>query len=124
MLSGEIYQVIFDEISEYLPNFWEKLIVYLEHGQESYSYSFYVKENGKYIKCFDLKEISEDKMYASFARIEKIVSEERKKFCKEVWSNLTMVVNSDGKMKMDFDYTDLSLGNYEYKKNWKEKYLQ
>ena len=124
MLNDKVYQGIFDEIIDYLPDSWQEVVVYLEHGEDSYSYSFYVKENGKYIKCYDIKGISENKLYESFARIEKMISVERVKMSGDVWSNMTMVVSSSGKMITDFDYTDLSLGNYSYKKSWKKKYLK
>lgn len=122
MLNDKIYQLIFDELLKYLPTDWEKLIVYLEHGEEAYSYSFYVEENGVYTKCFDIKDISEEELFASFAKIEKEVSAERNKQS-NAWSNMTMIVEATGKMKTDFDYTDLSVGSYQYNKNWKKKYL-
>lgn len=121
MMNDKIYQMIFDELSVFLPPEWTKLVVYLEHGEEAYSYSFYVKVGRNYVKCFDL-DISENKLFAAFARIEKKVSKERSKLDK-CWSNMTMVVDGEGNMKTAFDYTDLSRGNYQYKKAWKKKYL-
>lgn len=121
MMNDKIYQLIFDEVSDFLPEEWTDLIVYLEHGEEAYSYCFYVKTHGKYIKCFDLN-IPEEKLLSAFARIEKKVSTERNKLDK-CWSNMTMIIDGNGNMKTDFDYTDLSRGNYQYKKAWKKKYL-
>lgn len=110
--------MIYDELSKYLPDLWERLVVYLEHGEYSYAYSFYVKEQGKYVKCFDIEDISEEELYKSFVTIEKEISDEGSRQKGELWSNMTMVVESNGKMKTDFDYTDLSIGNYRYKKKW------
>lgn len=121
MMNDKIYQIIFDEISQFLPNEWSKLIVYLEHGKEAYSYSFYVKIKDDYVKCFDLG-IPESELFSAFSRIEKQVSKERSQLEKP-WTNMTMVVDSDGNMKTNFDYTNLSHGNYQYKKAWKNKYL-
>lgn len=121
MMNEKIYQMIFDEVSAFLPSEWSDVVIYLEHGEEAYSYSFYVKVDGKYIKCFDLG-VSENKMLTAFARIEKKVSKERSKLDK-CWSNMTMIVDNEGNMKTAFDYTDLSRGNYQYKKDWKKKYL-
>ena len=59
----------------------------------------------------------------AFKNIDSFVSKARAKE-KEPWSNMTMVVESDGSMHTDFDYTDLSEGNYKYKKSWKAKYLK
>lgn len=122
MLNESVYQLIYDEISDFLPASWEKIVVYLEHGEDSYSYSFYVKNNNEYKKCFDLENISEEKLLSSFARIEKVIAKERKKE-KNVWSNMTMIIDKKGALKVDFDYTDLSDGTYQYKKEWKKKYL-
>ena len=123
MLNNKTYQLIFDEIIDFLPDDWEKLVVYLEHGEESYSYSFYVKSNGEYTKCFDLQNIYEKDLLSAFSEIEKNVSEERNNSKDELWSNMTMVIDNKGNMKTDFDYSDLSGGNYHYKESWKKKYL-
>lgn len=123
MLNEKIYQLIFSEIEGFLPDAWERLVVYLEHGEDSYSYSFFVKIRKKYIKCFDLKGVTESEIMDAFSRIEKTVSAARAKSKTELWSNMTMVVESTGKMKTFFDYTDLSMGSYQYKKDWKKTYL-
>lgn len=122
MMDNKIYQMIFDEISGFLPSVWDKVVIYLEHGEDSYSYSFFVKEKDEYIKCFDLNNLSEEELFAAFSRIEIKVSAERSKM-KDCWSNMTMVVDNSGAMRTEFDYTDLSSGNYQYKKLWKKKYL-
>lgn len=121
MVNEKIFQTIFDELSKFLQNKWERLVIYLEHGEEAYSYLFYVKEEGKYSQCFDLG-FSEKEILKSFSKIEKIVSKERDGM-NEKWTNMTMVIDDKGNMKTDFDYTDLSEGNYRYKKEWKKKYL-
>lgn len=123
MMNDKIYQLIFDKLAKHLPNYWDRLVVYLEHGEDSYSYSFFVKSGNKYTKCFDLKGIDEETLMTSFAQIEKAVTAERAKSKTELWSNMTMVIDANGKMKTDFDYTDLSNGSYQYKKNWKKAYL-
>lgn len=122
MISEKIYQSIYDELDKYLITGWDKLIVYLEYGKASYSFSFYVKTDGKYIKCYDLPEVSEDDIAASFKKIDKLVAKGRKK-SKDEWSNMTVIIEKTGKMHADLDYTDLSEGTYQFKKSWKKKYL-
>lgn len=121
-MDEKIFQIIFDEVAAFLPNQWSEVVIYLEHGEEAYSYSFYVKVNGKFVKCYDIEGISENELFSAFSKIEKSVSEARSKM-DNCWSNMTMVVKRDGTMKTEFDYTDLSSGNYQYKKLWKKKYL-
>ena len=123
MINNRIYQEIFDELGKYLPSRWEKLIVYLEFGNASYSFSFFVKTSGAYVKCFDIPGVDEKDLDASFKRINEMVSKERAKEKGDIWSNMTMSVSATGDMHTDFDYTDLSGGTYQFKKDWKKKYL-
>ena len=122
MINEKIYQNIYDELDEYLISGWDKLIVYLEYGKASYSFSFYIKADGKYVKCYDLPGVSEEKLAESFKKIDKVLEKERKE-SKGNWSNMTVIVEKSGKMHANLDYTDLSEGTYQFKKNWKKKYL-
>lgn len=124
MINDKIYQGIYDEISKYLTPGWEKLVVYLEYGNASYSFSFYVKTKEGYTKCFDLPDVSEKALDASFKEINKLVSGERNKEKDALWTNMTMIVTANGNMHTDLDYTDLSDGVYQFKKDWKKKYLK
>ncbi|WP_036611898.1 immunity protein YezG family protein [Oribacterium sp. P6A1] len=122
-MNEKVYQKIFDEIGQYLVDGWSKLVVYLEYGAGSYSFAFYEKIEGKYIKCFDLEDVSEKSLLKTFQDIDKVVCKERAK-AKEEWTNMTMTVTDKGDMHVDYDYTDFSQGNYKYQKAWKEKYLK
>ena len=122
MINEKVYQGIYDELSKYLTKGWEKMVVYLEYGNASYTFSFFVKDKEGYTKCFDLPGLKEKDLDASFKKIDALVSKERNKE-KQPWSNMTMIIGKDGDMHSDFDYTDLSEGTYQYKKNWKKKYL-
>ena len=123
MMNEKVYQAIFNEIAPFIPEGWTKLVVYLEYGEDSYSFSFYYKDGKKYTKCFNIQNISEDALFAAFKKIDKVIAPERKKTKGDLWSNMTMLVDSDGNMHTDFDYTDLSSGTYQFKKAWKKKYL-
>ncbi len=123
MMNEKVYQAIFNTIAPFLPESWTKLVVYLEYGEDSYSFAFFYSDGKKYIKCFDIPKITEKSLFASFNKIDKIVAPERKKIRGDIWSNMTMIVDSNGNMHTDFDYTDLSSGTYQFKKAWKKKYL-
>ena len=123
MINDKIYQAIFDELSKYLISGWNKLIVYLEYGAASYSFAFYIQAGDKYIKCYDIPDISEKELAKSFSNIDKLVSKERDRENDKLWTNMTMTVTKTGRMHTDFDYTDLSEGTYQFKKDWKKKYL-
>ena len=121
-MNEKIFQKIFDEIEKFLPQKWDKLVVYLEYLEGAYSFSFFVKQGKDYVKCYDIAEIDEDALMQAFKNIDIVVNIERKSE-KENWTNMTMVVKPDGDMHTDFDFTDLSEGSYRYKKEWKAKYL-
>lgn len=123
MMNEMVYQNIYEELNKYLMPGWEKLVVYLEYGNASYSFSFFVKNGEAFLKCYDIQGVSEDELAKSFKKIDNLVSKERDKQ-KDVWTNMTMIVDDEGNMHTDYDYTDLSEGTYQFKKNWKKKYLQ
>ena len=124
MVDDKVYQRIYDKLDEFLLPGWGKLIVYLEYGKESYTFSFYEKIKKRFINGYDLPGVTEEKIDASFREIDKLILKERKKEKNNLWTNMTMIVTSTGNMKADFDYTDLSEGTYLYKKNWKKRYLK
>ena len=124
MIEKKTYQKIYDELYMYLTSDWEKLIVYLEYGEGSYTYSFYEKTKFGYINGYDLPAVSERAIDNSFKKIDKLVLKERENDKDDQWTNMTMVVTKTGDMHTDFDYTDLSEGKYQFKKKWKKKYLK
>ena len=121
MMNDKVFQKILDEISPYFYEDWEQVVFYCEYGVTTYSMSFYLKVGKDYIKCYDMDGITDDQLYKSFKKIDNFISKEQKE---EQWTNMTMVVSSDGKMKTEFDYTDLSTSAYQYKRDWKKKYLK
>lgn len=123
MLNNAIYQKIFDKVSKYLWNDWNKLVVYLEYGDGSYSFTFYIKDNENYINCFDIPGVSEDELFNTFSEIDGIVSPERDKL-DAPWRDMTMIVDSDGDMHTDFRYADNVEDVIEYRQNWKKIYLK
>lgn len=122
MINNELYQKIFDEIDKYLPSEWNKLVAYFEYGEESYSFEFYVKVKETFIKCYDLPDVSEEDLFVSFKAIDKLIVPQRTG--NQKWTNMTMVVDNEGNMHTDFDYTDLNDCAYQYMKDWKSKYLK
>lgn len=122
MMDEKVYQNIYDELSGYMKSDFSKLVVYLEYGENSYSFSFYLKKGNEYIKCYDLEGVSESDLEKTFTKIDSFVVPERAKE-KHPWSTMTMIVDKDGNMHADFDYTDLSNGTFQYKKEWKKRYL-
>lgn len=121
-MNEDIFQEIYEELADFFPTEWEKVIIYLEYGVNSYSFSFYVKQNDEYIKCYDIPGLDEKALMKSYNKIDKLVFAERISE-NMTWTNMTMVISSSGDFSTDYDYTDLSEDGYNYKKSWKKKYL-
>ena len=124
MTNERIYQKIYDQIKGFLPANWTRVIVYLEYGIDSYSVSFYVRIGDRFIKCYDLPGIDEEELINAFRQIDKTVLGEREKTNGDPWSNMTMIIEKDGRMHADYDYTDLQSDAYNYSKAWKLKYIK
>ena len=59
-----------------------------------------------------------------FMNIDKIIKVERDKLDdKSKWSVMTMIVDADGNMKTEFDYSDISEDSIGYEQNWRKKYI-
>ena len=122
MIDDKVFQTIIDEIISYFPENWKETVVYFEYGKASYTIDFFVKVNDEWVKCYDIPDISDKKLEKSFSKIDACVS----KMCrcgKDKWSTMTLTIERDGNFRSFMDYTDLSEGNYTYRKEWKKKYL-
>ena len=124
MSDSRMFQEVFDRLDAVIPDGWDKLVFYAEYDGPSYSMEYYVKTGKTYIKCFDISGLSRSDLLDAFSAIDKIISAERKGLSgSDLWSNMTMVVQSSGKVKVDFGYEDLTEAAYAHKQAWKNKYL-
>lgn len=124
-MNEKIYGIIANEILKITSSNWKEIIFYGEFGEGSYEFEYYVNlGDNKFVKCFNLKDVSMMDILNLFKNINNIISEERKKISKDkLWTNCTLKFNKEGRFKMDFDYTDLSQNSYVYHEVWKYKYL-
>ncbi|SHM97459.1 Protein of unknown function, DUF600 [Anaerosporobacter mobilis DSM 15930] len=125
MNDNEMFQYIWDNISDLIPSKWESVVFYAEYGQESFSMEYFVEqEKGSYKKCFQLDNIDRKIMLERFLNIDKYINHIRNQLAnKEKWSNMTLRISNSGEIKADYDYSDLAEQAYEHKKRWEERYL-
>lgn len=125
-MDNKIFQKIFDILQPVLPNGWKKMVLFVGYTAGSYTMKYYTCDNqGRFTDCFSQSVINRTQLIKLFMSIDKAVSPERKKLNeKNKWSVLTMIVTDDGKMKTDFDYTDISDNAIAYEQSWKEKYIK
>ncbi len=124
-MSNEIFQKIFDILNPTLPTKWKKMIFYVAYYKGSYSMKYYTSDKeGLFIDCFSQKGANKAMLIKIFININKMLMEERNALAdKDKWSVMTMIVDSNGSIKAEFDYTDISEEPIEYEKKWKETYI-
>jgi len=124
-MNESIFQSVFDELQDFLPENWKKIILYAGYAGDSYSMKFYTDcGEGVFMDCFSQKGANKAQLIKLFMKIDRILSSERKKLgADNRWSVLTMIVDEGGSMKTEFDYTDISENMIAYEQEWKKRYL-
>ena len=124
-MNSDIFQNTFDLLLDYLPTDWNKLIFYAAYTNGSYSMKYFTKsEDSGWIDCFSQKDITRSDLIKLFIKINNSLSKERNDLSdKDRWTVLTMIVDSNGNMTSEFDYTDISDCEIEYERDWGKKYL-
>jgi uncharacterized protein (TIGR01741 family) len=128
----QIYQQIATTLVNIVPEEWEKIFLYAEfrEGYRKMFFYYYPQSRKKPVYSLDIPEIfniSEDdfddlenELYNSFARLWEEFREQEQ----EQWTNLTFMLDSTGKMKINYDYEDISeLSPVEKQDKWEAEYL-
>jgi uncharacterized protein (TIGR01741 family) len=129
---NKIYEKIADNLNQSIPEEWDKVYMYgevNEHMQNAFFY-YYPSNSDKPVYSLDIPElfeIPENKVNDLRHKLLEIIEElwnEFKNNGQEPWTNFTFVLESNGKFKIDYDYTDLSEASpREQRWIWKYKYL-
>lgn len=125
-MNETMYQSIFEEIQDYLPDSWTKVVFMAGYTEGSYNMKFYVSDDGKsFVDCFSLKNCTKAQLIKLFMGIDKLLSKERKHLAdKDRWTVMTLSAHSDGRFKASFDYENISENFLTYEKEWKKHYLK
>lgn len=128
----QLFQKIASKIYEIIPEDWDKVYLFSqvnEHASEVYFY-YYPKGKSKPIYLFDIIELFEyeekefDQLRYDLVNYFEELWQEFRNNGQEEWTNLTLILESTGKFKVDYDYTDLSdVDDYEQQLIWEYKYL-
>ena len=110
-MNEKLFQNVLEQIQEYLPADWRKMVFFAGYTEGSYSMKFYCNDHrGSYIDCFSLTGIKRTKLIKTFMDIDKILARERARLEREFrWTVFTMMVDSEGNMKTEFDYDELKM---------------
>lgn len=124
-MDNQVFQNIFDILKPALAKKWENMILFIAYTKGSYTMKYYTKDKGAYVDCFKDNTIDRNKLIKLFIEIDKILSKQRNLLAeKDKWTVMTMIVDSKGNMKSEFDYEDISDNAIEYERKWKEKYIK
>lgn len=125
-MSEIIYQKVFDEIQNDLPEGWTRMVFFVAYTEGSYSMKYYYRLDGEgYLDCFSQSGSKMSQLINKFMTIDKILSEERNMLPEEKrWTVMTMVVDANGSFKTEYDYCDVSENMITYERTWENRYLQ
>ncbi|SDD76486.1 conserved hypothetical protein [Bhargavaea beijingensis] len=127
-----LYTYIANTVLEMIPGKWDWIKLYAEYWDGYYKCYFYYSPagSGEHVYSLDIPnqyEVSQE----TFDRLDeqlygyiKALWNEFKNQGETAWTNLTLSLQNDGKMKIDYDYSDLSdLNPLEKRKCWESNYL-
>ncbi len=126
MSEKKMHQEIFSILENSLPAKWSKVVFCAEYTEGSFSIEYFVSTDNKngFIKCFDIDGVTRSSLMKDFMAINKIIEPERNALRPEKrWGSMTLTIQSNGKVKADYDYSDMTENAYSRKKAWKKKYL-
>lgn len=116
------FQKIADTITPLFPENWQQARLFCQLDKSSYEYFFFVKIGNEYIQCFDLEKnfsITKKELRYAFKKLFNIMNDAQKE---DGWSVATIMLNSSGDFKIEYDYTNTETG-LDYKQKWKNRYL-
>lgn len=129
---NEIYGKIANTLNETILEEWDKVYMYGEVSEdvrETFFYYFTPNKGEPVYSHFipDIFKIDEMEYYKSLEQLLDSLKElwlEFKNNEQEAWTNLTFIIESSGKFKIDYDYTDLSdIDPNEWQILWEYKHL-
>lgn len=126
MSENAMLQNIVSILERTLPDAWESVVLYAEYLEDAFSIEYFVKTRvvDNYIKCFDIPDVSRSTLLNDFIEIDKVIAPEREALSpSKRWSTMTLVLQSNGKFRIDYDYSDVADSAYARKKKWKVRYL-
>lgn len=123
---------ICNKINDMIPEEWNKVYIYGEvtEGAGVAAFYYYPQDKDRYVfsaDIIDLFDIDENEFSNDEYELLKLfeqLQQEFKNSDQEVWTSVTIYLESTGKFKVDYDYTDLSdADDYNRQIIWEYKHL-
>ncbi len=118
------YQNIFDIVRPSLPENWTRIVFFFAFMPDTCEIMYFVQLNSmEYVDCFHLDQDREE-LVSKLSRLYKEVQYGMKEITAEkIYSVITVVIDADGNMHADFDYTDITENFDSYYKSWMNQYI-
>ena len=121
----QMFQGVYDLISEHLPEKWDRLAVYYAVDGNMIDFKYYVDEGKGYIDCYSKKDRNREKHRELRFALDEILYDERLRLePKKRWSVFTMFVYSSGKFETNFSYEDISENTLAYHQKWEKENIK
>ena len=123
-MHNDMYPIIAQELVKVLPDNWEKVCLYVQPTDDTYEVFFHVLVDGHFIQCFELEKqfsITRQELRQCFSILNTIIKPD---YQEKHWYVLTYILDKSGKFITEYEYIDHSEHSLDYKKQWKNKYLQ
>lgn len=118
------YSLIVSKLLELQPKGWRSVVAYAQITEESYEIFFYSKIKDQYFKNFELEKTYNLSRADTRACFRTIYEELLPDYKANHWYVCTIQIKSNGEFIIEYEYTDYSEKSREYKKLWKEKYIE
>ncbi|PAF36787.1 cytoplasmic protein [Terribacillus saccharophilus] len=128
-----MYQQIANTLVDMIPEEWDKIYLYAEYreGYKKVFFYYYPENKSKPIYSLDIIDIFnieeddfdrlENELYTCFTNLWLEFSKQEQ----ESWSHLTYILDSNGKMKINYGYDDLSeISPVEKQEKWETEYIK
>ena len=118
------YQNIFDIVRPSLPENWTRIVFFFAFMLDTCEIMYFVQLNSmEYVDCFHLNQDREE-LVSKLSRLYKEVQYGMKEITAEkIYSVITVVIDADGNMHADFDYTDITENFDSYYNSWMNQYI-
>lgn len=121
---------MFDVLKPFLPDGWDRLVLFGQMENRTYDFTFYVRqgEGARYRQCFDMAregQYPRAELLKAFSRLYDLCRKAKKELAEQepgvrAWTRFILVLNSEGRFTIDYEYGDMQLG---VPQAWKDRYL-
>lgn len=124
---NNMYNFIIDKLGVFLPNDWNKIVLYANIEGNSYEINFYVysNNNDKVINGYDLEIVDEEAIDDAIDDIYEMFKQNLEKLKlngEPYWKTATLILDRNNIVKVEYGYESIE-DIYEFKMIWKYKYL-